>query len=180
MSALEGNPVATWPPPGSWRPTQGTVDVGSDAVARIVDYAEEAVDAIAAHAERQIAELAGEVESRSVDAGHWRRQRLFAVRQELAERARALATAQAEVATLLEALDGQLAASADPRRVPAPPSEVADPRLEAIRLTLRERQRIEVPAPEAQAVEYQEAVVTELRPADRERRRWWRPWQRAA
>lgn len=159
---------------------QDTVDVGSDAVARIVDYAEEAVDAIATHAERQVAELAGEVESRSIDAGLWRRQRLFAVRQELAERAQALATAQAEVSTLLTALDAQLAATADPQLAPGPPAEVADPRLEAIRMTLRERQRIEVPAPETHAVEYQEAVVAELRPAGSERRRWWRPWQRAA
>jgi len=196
--AAHGQTSAAWAAPAdpTWPVHVAPPDSGADMVAGIVDCAEDAVEAIASRAEHEIAQIAAEVDARVLRGGVERRLRLESLRHELAARATALAAAQSEVADLLAAVDTQLGWSTAPA-APAPQPEPADARVAAIKMTLRERQRIHMPAPAApaplEAIPAQplpphetvvlpspEAVVSALPVAQYERRRWWRPWQRAA
>lgn len=195
MAAHGENLVAAWQPSDADRyPVQAAVDPSAAAIAEIVACAEQAIDAIVERAELQITELAAAVEARVMEAGMDRRQRLQQLRHDLAAKASALAVAQAEVGGLLGAIDAQLdairvAPAGVERLYATPPPELSDPRVAAIKMTLRERQRIHVPAPVAEPQTAFEQVefaidhggqVAALPAVDYDKRRWWRPWQRAA
>jgi hypothetical protein len=106
------------------------------AVAEILACADIAAGAIARQAEAQVREMTARAESRPAEEAARRRARLEQVRGELAERAAALAFSYGSIVEELGVIDRMLAED--------------DPRLAAIKMTLRERRRIHVPTGEAQ------------------------------
>ncbi len=143
-----------------------------EAVARILACADMAVSAIERQAEQRVRELRDE---RAPEHEALQRQaRLELLRTDLTDRAVALADSWRAINEELEAVDRMLAAighgSAHEASPAADPPPAADPRVAAIKMTLRERQRIQIgpeaaPAPAAprQAPWHYEAPAPETR-----------------
>jgi hypothetical protein len=191
--------------PPSGPSAAGAADVSGStgaAVERILSGAEEAVEAIADRTHQQVRELAAGVELKTAEEVHARRLRLEGVRAELAVRAADLATAYGATIVQMAEIDAALAApvGAPPRAVPDGAAGV-DPRVAAIRMTLRERRRIGIAVepgqPDPAAVAAPPVAVSVPPPApppvappaaepeqptvvEFPRRRWWRLWDRAA
>lgn len=163
--------VAAGPPPSA----AGAVD-------RILSHTESAVASIVRRTEHQVREMAAEVDARSADQAAARCEQLARLRAELIERGSALAIHYEEILDQLDAVELALGALAGERGVCTEPG---DQRIAAIKMTLRERQRIsfafeESPAP----IEDDIVEATQIpRPTPveiRRRRRWWHLWQREA
>jgi hypothetical protein len=165
----------------------GAPGAGSSALGaaeRILALADDAVDAIAARTEQEVRKMAAGVEVAAAEEALRRRVRLERLRGDLAERASALAAAYAEALGLLAQVDGALQSPGEVPLAQRRQDGSADPRIAAIKVTLRERQRIGIAServpPELTIVPpggepYPAAPVDGL-----SRRPWWRLWERAA
>lgn len=147
-----------------------------EAVDRILAYTDTAVASIVRRTEHQVREIAAAADAQSASEALVRREQIAQLRRELTDRASALAVRYEAILDQLDAAEVALATWAGPARPQAGP---ADPRVDAIKMTLRERQRIsvayeETPAPPVQAARPVAFGETQSR------RRWWRPWQREA
>lgn len=182
-----------------------------EAVAQILACADIAVSSIERQAEQRVREIRAGAEVSPEAEALQRQARLETVRTDLTDRAAALADAYRAIHEELEAVDRMLAAIAHGTAYEAPgPQATADPRVAAIKMTLRERQRIhigteatpaapaaaqpapwhyEVPEPEPRYLEppaqYREPAPQYEEPAPHYEapvapRRTWLPWQRAA
>ncbi len=160
----------------------------AEAVARILACADVAVDTIARSAQRQVSEIEAGVEARAAQETVERQARLERLRHELGERAAELATAYAGITAELGEVDRALAALGKPA-VPAAANDESDARVAAIKMTLRERRRIQVfaDASSADADAGSELAAPppfagqEIEPPDEEAARLaWRLWERAA
>ena len=121
-----------------------------EAVAEILACADIAVNSIARQAEQEVAAMyaASAVEQEALQ----RQARLEALRTDLNDRAAALAEAYRAIYEELEAVEGMLATIAQGTAYGAVPRrEPVDPRVAAIKMTLRERQRIVIPEDPAPA-----------------------------
>jgi hypothetical protein len=126
------------------------------AVAKIMACADIAVDSIGRQAEAEVAEIWAEAEARPAREALERRERLAILRAELAEQAAALALSYASILEQIGDVDRMLHGQAPPAAAePEHELREADPRVAAIRMTLRERTRVHDPqaAPEQQAQE---------------------------
>lgn len=152
---------------------------GSLAIAAMMRATEEQVAAVLGEAERSAAELASETELRARHETSERRQDLARLRRELTDSASALALRFEGILDLLEDAERELARCAGER---PPPWRGRDDRVEAVRLTVRERRRITF-AQEATApgtVEGSPARAPLGAEPKRRRRRWWKLWMRDA
>lgn len=113
----------------------------AEAVAGILACADVAVGAIGRSAEQQVLKMTAEVEARPAEEALRRREQLTQLRGELAERAAALALSYGSILDQLGQIDAMLAGER-----PAADAADADPRVAAIRMTLRERRRVHAPA----------------------------------
>jgi alanyl-tRNA synthetase len=166
----------------------------ADAVDRILAYTESAVASIVRRTEHQVREIAAEVDARATRDATERSSQLGQLRRELTERASALAVHYEDILNQLDAVEAALAAlggeSGTAKERQSEPDQ-NDARIAAIKMTLRERQRISVayeastPAvieaqPQAQPMQpipmQQPAPMVDSLP----RRRWWHLWHREA
>jgi hypothetical protein len=167
----------------------------ADAVDRILSYTESAVASIVRRTEHQVREIAAEVDARATRDAAERSTQLAQLRRELTDRASALAVHYEDILDQLDAVEAALRAlGGEPGEAPKRAfSEPGDARVTAIKMTLRERQRISVayeepagvveaaPRPVVEAVPppspiSSPALMTTAQP----RRRWWRLWHREA
>jgi hypothetical protein len=170
----------------------------AEAVDRILSYTDSAVSSIVRRTEHQVREIAAEVDARATVEAARHGARLANLRRELTDRATALAMHYEEILDQLDAVEAALEAFGGERqeRAEGVPRDGGDARVSAIKMTLRERQRISVayeeptggivevpqPAPTTVAATSQPVPVAppdppvELQP----RRRWWRLWHRKA
>lgn len=139
-----------------------TVDAATAAVDRILASTESAVSSIVRRTEYEVQGMAAEVDARLAREAIERTERLTRLRHELTERASVLAVHFDAILAQLDAVEAALAPSAG--RVHQRP---VGPSSAAIKMTLRERQRISVAYEEP--VSHMEA-----------RRRWWQLWSREA
>jgi len=157
----------------------------AEAVERILASTEAAVAAVRGRAERQVRMLASDVEARAAEEAMERRRHLEQLRQDLARRAASLSVAYQAINEQLAAVDTVLGRWSGSASFGAPPQdEHASASVEAIKMTLRERQRITVPYQETVTPATEEDAQLTSRFAavgvSQPRRRWWRPWQREA
>lgn len=148
--------------------------VAAEAVDRILASAEAAIAAIRGRTEQQLRGIAADLEARAAEEAAERRARLERLRAELGERAATLAGAYRAINEQLAAVEAALAlggagAGGARRSGPVPPGATA------VKVTLRERQRIELAGDAASQI----AQPTAIR-EQRARRRRWLPWQREA
>lgn len=165
----------------------------ADAVDRILSYTESAVASIVRRTEHQVREIAADVDARATRDATERSGQLAQLRRELTERATALAVHYEDILNQLDAVEAALAAlGGEPKRAgrrsePDP----GDDRIRAIKMTLRERQRISVAYEEPAAVidaSPQPPVAVAPAPVpmppsfaeSQPRRRWWHLWHREA
>jgi hypothetical protein len=151
--------------------------VAAEAVDRILSSAEAAIAAIRGRTEQQLRGIVADLEARAAEEAAERRARMERLRAELGERAVALAGAYQAVAEQLAAVEAALAAggpggAGEGRAAPVSPGAAA------VKVTLRERARIELAADAAPEAARPPAV--QARRAEPARRRWWPPWQREA
>lgn len=139
------------------------------------------VAAIMRRAEEEVARLGAEADARHQEQVDARLRELAELRWTLTERASVLATRFEAVLDLLEAAELRLGGPALPR-----PEGGEDPnaKVRAIRMTLRERHRIDFAhepqaAASADVVTVEGATVQEPAHSGR-RRRWWHRWLREA
>jgi hypothetical protein len=157
----------------------------ADAVDRILSYTESAVASIVRRTEHQVREIAAEVDARATLDAAERSAQLAELRRELTDRASALAVHYEEILDQIDAVEAAMAALAG-ERAEQRPTEQGDARVRAIKMTLRERQRISVAyeepsAPIVEATVQPIPMQPPIPPADPEpRRRWWRLWHREA
>jgi hypothetical protein len=149
--------------------------VAAEAVDRILASAESAIAAIRGRTEQQLRGIAADLEARAAEEAAQRRARLERLRAELGERAATLAGAYRAINEQLAAVEAALAmggagAGGETRR-----SEPVPPGATAVKVTLRERQRIELAGDAASQI----AQPPTIR-GQRARRRRWLPWQREA
>ncbi|HEY5053473.1 MAG TPA: hypothetical protein VII45_08705 [Solirubrobacterales bacterium] len=168
----------------------------AEAVDRILSYTESAVASIVRRTEHQIREIAAEVDARATRDATERSAQLSQLRRELTDRATALAVHYEEILNQLDAVEAALAALGGERKGGAeqPRPEQGDARVRAIKMTLRERQRISVayeqpaggvidasPQPPVDAAPRQvPAPPPTPLAAPQSRRRWWHLWHREA
>jgi len=156
----------------------------AEAVGRILASTEAAVAAIRGRAERQVRLLASDVEARATEEAMERRRHLEQLRQDLAKRAASLSIAYQAINEQLAAVDVALGHWGAGRFGRPPQDDPAPASVEAIKMTLSERQRIAVPYEEAVVPgggeEVQRMSSSTAVGASQPRRRWWRPWQREA
>jgi hypothetical protein len=181
------NPLAAAPPLAP--PTAEAVD-------RILAYTESAVASIVRRTEHQVREIAAEVDAQAARDATERCAQLAQMRHELTERATSLAVHYEDILNQLDAVEAALAAmggeTKDESRPPGP--DQGDERIRAIKMTLRERQRIsvayEVPPGGTIDASPQPVAATPVATApvaapipfagSQPRRRWWHLWHREA
>lgn len=147
--------------------------IAAEAVERIIASAEAAAGGIGRRTEAELGRIAAQLDARATIEAAERRLRLERLRVDLAERAEALSGAYAAIVEQLAALE---AALAEERRGAEEAAGGDSQRLARIRMTLRERQRMEL----SSELPAQPAPPFPLIPQDRSRRRRWLPWQREA
>jgi len=168
----------------------------ADAVDRILSYTESAVASIVRRTDHQIREIAAEVDARASRDATEHSARLAQLRRDLTDRATALAVHYEEILNQLDAVEETLTAIGGERMGGAeqPRPEQNDARVRAIKMTLRERQRISVayeqPADGVIGASLQPPVEGVPRstpmqpptplPTSQSRRRWWHLWHREA
>jgi hypothetical protein len=152
---------------------------GTEAIARIMQAAEGEVADVFSRAEEAVTAMAAAAERRVQDQTRERRGELARLRRDLTDSASALAHRFEAMLDLLENAEAELA-----RRAGEPYERRSRPddRVEAIRLTVRERQRITIPQ---EAPPQRPSLVSVGEPPakqapERRRRRWWRLWTREA
>jgi len=158
---------------------------GSREIERILLATEERLEAIRADASRAAGELGSDTERRAREMALERRDRVARMRDELTASAAGLAVRFEAMLDMLEAAERELSRQA------GEPEPVRDERerhwSRALRLTLRERQRVtfseDVP-PELREDLFPEPQPSpsadEPPPRPKRRRRWWRRWLREA
>jgi len=151
--------------------------VAAEAVERILTSAQLAVEAIGRRSEQQLRCIAAELQARVAEEAEERRLRLERLRADLTQRAEALAGAYAAIVEQLAAIEAALAGGRPTAGDQALRAEQG--RLAAIKVTLRERQRMDLigdlPA------EFGELpLIPQLPEQQRARWRRWLPWQREA
>ena len=171
----------------------------SDAVDRILAYTESAVASIVRRTEHQVREIAADVDARATRDAAERSAQLAQLRRDLTERATALAVHYEYILDQLDAVEAALAALGGEQktaREQQPEPDQNDARIAAIKMTLRERQRIsfayETSTPAV--IEAQPQAVAAVAPQpipmpppapmpmvdSLPRRRWWHLWHREA
>jgi hypothetical protein len=152
----------------------------AEAVDRILASTESAVASIVRRTEHEVRGMAADLDARIARDAIERTARLVQLRRELTERASALAVHFEAILDQLDAVETALAAGSGAARAAAEPG---DSRLMAIKMTLRERQRISVAYEQPE----QPAEVPDLTPpapmpmaVPESRRRWWRGRRREA
>lgn len=155
----------------------------AEAVDRILASTESAVASIVRRAEHEVRGLAADLDSRIARDAIERTARLVQLRRELTDRASTLAVHFEAILDQLDAVEAALAINAGGARGARPGTEPGDSRLAAIKMTLRERQRISIayeePAQPAEAAPQTPPPVAPVAMPQR-RRRWWRLWLREA
>jgi hypothetical protein len=136
----------------------------AEAVAKIMACADIAVDSIGRQAEREVGEIWAEAEARPAREAMERRERLALLRAELAEQAAALALSYASILEQIGDVDRMLLGQqAEVGTEPGQELREADPRVAAIRMTLRERTRVHDPqAPQDQQAQEAPWVEREI------------------
>lgn len=153
-----------------------------DAVDRILSYTDTAIASIVRRTEHQVREIAAQADARSAGEAMQRRAELTELRRELTERASALAIQYEAILDQLETAEAALGVWAGQEAPPG--AEPLDPRVDAIKMTLRERQRISFayeeslppPAPVYQMPTQPAVAVGEAQAP----RRWWHRRHREA
>lgn len=158
----------------------------AEAIERILARTESAAAAIRGRAEQQARQMAADLELRAVEEAIERRTRLEQLHSELASRAAALGVAYEAIGEQLTAVEAALSGWVAGSGFAAQ-AEAGQARVAAIRMTLRERRRIDVPydgAPPSGPGGAQPpppfAGAVPLETHAPRRRRWWTPWQREA
>ena len=150
---------------------------GSMAIAAMMRATEEQVSALLGEARRSAAELESDTEVRARLQTAERREELAQLRRELTDSASSLALRFEGLLDLIELAEAELARCAGLR---PPPWRAHDDRVEAIRMTVRERRRITF-AQEATAPGTPDAAQPAAEAAEpKRRRRWWKLWLRDA
>ncbi len=137
----------------AWRPIPPTTPMprtecaasAAEAVAEILACADMAVAAIGRQAEARVREINARAEAGPAEEAGARRAHLELLRGELAERAAALALSYGSILEELGAIDRMLGGESAAGAEAGDP----DPRVAAIKMTLRERRRVHAPAEQA-------------------------------
>jgi hypothetical protein len=152
---------------------------GGGTLGDVLVSTESEVAAIMRRAEQEVARLDSEAEERLHRQMAQRREQLAELRWELTERASLLASRFEAMLDLLDAAEIQLGGE------PPTPRVDGDERMDAIRMTLRERRRVSFahePATHGDpaAIAAAEAAGEQLEQAPTPKRRWWHRWLREA
>ncbi len=162
------------------RPTTeaASVDAATAAVDRILASTESAVSSIVRRTEHEVRGMAAEVDARIAREAIERTARLTRLRHELTERAAELAVHFDAILAQIDAVDAALAPSAGHGH-----QGRVDRQTAAVRMTLRERQRISVaydqPVPTVDVVTPAPAPIAPISTSE-SRRRWWQLRSREA
>jgi hypothetical protein len=152
--------------------------VAAEAVERILAAAEAAVEAVGRRSEQELRRIDAELDARAAEEAEERRLRLERLRAELGERARALAGAYAAILGQLAGIEAALAG--EPLGPDGQASRAEAGRVAAIKMTLRERQRIDLTGELPTQLHEAVPIPRQPQPQQRIRRRRWLPWQREA
>ncbi len=155
----------------------------AEAVDRILASTESAVASIVRRTEHEVRGMAADLDSRIARDAIERTARLVQLRRELTDRASTLAVHFEAILDQLDAVEAALAVNTGGARGVRHGTEPGDTRVAAIKMTLRERQRISVAYEEpVQPVEAVPQVPPPAMPVamPQPRRRWWRLWLREA
>lgn len=182
MSA-EANRQLAEPPPAPVEPVPLLPTDATETVDRILSSTESAVAAIVRRTEQEVRGMAAEFDARMTRDALERTARLTQLRRELTDQASALAVHFEEILNQLEAVEAALGMRAGGGSTGHAPPDSRDPQVAAIKMTLRERQRISL----AYDLPGQPPVEAAAPPSPGEapvvaypRRRWWQVWSREA
>jgi hypothetical protein len=154
----------------------------ADSVDRILAYTDTAIASIVRRTEHQVREIAVATDARGRSEAIERHAQLAQLRRELTDRASALAIPYEAILNQLEAAEAALALWAGTGAGAEHGADAFDPRVDAIKMTLRERQRISIayeepaPAP-VYAMPAPAPIPFREEPAPR---RWWQRRHREA
>ncbi len=155
----------------------------AEAVDRILASTESAVASIVRRTEHEVRGMAADLDSRIARDAIERTARLVQLRRDLTDRASTLATHFEAILDQLDAVEAALAVNTGGAQGARHGAEPGDTRVTAIKMTLRERQRISVayeePVRPVEAAHQAPPLAAPVALPQR-RRRWWRLWLREA
>ena len=153
----------------------------AEAVDRILASTEVAVASIVRRTEHGVHGMAAELDTRIAREAISRAERIAALRRDLTERASLVAAQFDAILAQLDAAEAALAPSAGRNRQGAPGQGWAVSPVTGMRVTLRERQRVNFAYEQVSAPPPDSAPAPVVSfPSPESRRRWWRPWARQA